>query len=212
MLATFYNVLPGEHAKIEERIGHVHSAEMFMFENFASMWSYFKENDTDLVKFPALKFIILDLFNSFNRYRCSMGLWISYLEWICCVFPEEMLFFTWSSVIENDLDDGGMYGNGWGRGESSLKSAFKLSRSYHRLQVGFGCVYKCRCRKLIWTCLVWAGRSTPGTFKGANLATQLRHRWAEMNHSGNYTESEPVSRFRNSIVPNARLWSATTYM
>ena len=47
----------------------------------------------------------------------------------------------------------------WGGGrESGLKSALNLSRTYHRLQVGFGVVYAgvcgCRCGELIWTCPV----------------------------------------------------------
>ena len=37
----------------------------------------------------------------------------------------------------------GSTGTGMGGGVSGLKSAFNLSRSYHRLQVGFGGV--CRC-------------------------------------------------------------------
>ncbi len=41
-------------------------------------------------------------------------------------------------------------------------------------------VYAC---ELMWTCLVWAERSTPDSFLGAKPPIQFRHRWAEMNHS-----------------------------
>ncbi len=48
-------------------------------------------------------------------------------------------------------------------GESGVKSTFTLSRSYHRLQVGFCIVCKCMrawVGELIWTCLVWVEQST----------------------------------------------------
>ncbi len=40
----------------------------------------------------------------------------------------------------------------------------RLSRSYHRLQVGFGGICRCMCGDLMRTCLVWAERSTPDNF------------------------------------------------
>ncbi len=41
---------------------------------------------------------------------------------------------------------------------------FNHSWSYHRLQVGFGGVCRCMAGDLMWPCLVWAERSTPGNF------------------------------------------------
>ncbi len=42
-------------------------------------------------------------------------------------------------------------------------------------------------------------------FLGAKPLTQFRHRWAERNHSDDYTDSEPVSRLPNSLGPSAKL-------
>ncbi len=56
---------------------------------------------------------------------------------------------------------------GWGGvGVSDLKSAFNLSKSYHRLQVGFDgvCRYICRCGCGGPVLMVWAERLTLGSF------------------------------------------------
>ncbi len=45
-----------------------------------------------------------------------------------------------------------------------LKVGFQpLKRSYHRLQVGFGGVGRCRHSELSWARLAWAEGSTPGS-------------------------------------------------
>ncbi len=49
-------------------------------------------------------------------------------------------------------------------GESGLKSAFNLSRSYQLVSVLYAWICGCMCGALIWTCLVGAERSMPDNF------------------------------------------------
>ncbi len=68
----------------------------------------------------------------------------------------------------------------------------------------------CRCMRgeLMWTCLVWAERSTPDNFEVPshrfNSATGEQKRITQTV----YTDSEPPSRLPNSLMPTAKLRSA----
>ncbi len=99
---------------------------------------------------------------------------------------------------------------GGGGGVSGLKSAFNLSRSYHRLQGGFGGVCRCMRVQVGWDNLnlFCLGRTTYARqFLGAKPPTQFRHRWEERNHSDHYTDSEPANQFPKPLVPS---WEAQT--
>ncbi len=65
-------------------------------------------------------------------------------------------------------------------------------------------VYVC---ELMWTCLVWAERSTPDSFR----VPSHRFNSATGEQKGItktiYTESEPSSRLANSLMPSAKLRS-----
>ncbi len=66
-------------------------------------------------------------------------------------------------------------------------------------------MYAC---ELMWTCLVWAKRSTPDSFWVPS------HRFNPANGEQKgitqtiYTDSEPPSRLPNSLLPSAKLRSA----
>ncbi len=81
----------------------------------------------------------------------------------------------------------------------AYNSAFNHSWSYHRLQVGFGGVCRCMRGDLMWTCLVWAERSTPDNFgvpcHRFNSATGEQKRITETI----YTDFQPSSRMSNSF-------------
>ncbi len=66
-------------------------------------------------------------------------------------------------------------------------------------------LYAC---ELMWTCLVWAERSTPDSFWMPshlfNSATS-EQKWMTQTI---YTDSEPSSRLPNSLMPSAKLRSA----
>ncbi len=80
--------------------------------------------------------------------------------------------------------------------------------SYHWLQVAFGGVCRCMRGDLMWTCLVWAERSTPNSF----WVPSHRFNSAKGEQKGItqtiYTDSEPPSRMPNSLMPSAKLRSA----
>ncbi len=68
-------------------------------------------------------------------------------------------------------------------------------------------VYAC---ELMWTCLVWAERSTPGSFWAPSHrfnSTTGEQKWITQTI---YTDSEPPSRMPNSLMPNAKLRSANS--
>ncbi len=90
-------------------------------------------------------------------------------------------------------------GGGWLNG---LKLDFNLSRSYHRLQLGFGGVCRCMRVNLDQSCL---GRMIYACqFLGTKPLTQIRHRWAERNHSDHYTDFEQPNSLAPSTKPEAQ--------
>ena len=93
-----------------------------------------------------------------------------------------------------------------------------VSQAYSRLstthgyitdcKLGFGGVWRCRCCDLMWTCLVWAERSTPEIF----WVPSHRFNSATCEQKGItqtiYTDSKPPSRMPNSLMPSAKLRNA----
>ncbi len=72
----------------------------------------------------------------------------------------------------------------------------------------YKCICRCRCGDLMWSCLVWADRSTPDNFWVPNH--QFNSATGEQKGVTQtiYTDSEPPSRMPNSLMPSAKLRSA----
>ncbi len=61
---------------------------------------------------------------------------------------------------------------------------------------------------LMWTCLVWAERSTPDNFWGPSQRFNSTTGEQKVITKTIYTDSEPPSRMPSSLMPSAKLRSA----
>ncbi len=103
----------------------------------------------------------------------------------------------------------------WG-GVSDLKSKFNLSRSYYRLQVGFGgvcrCVCGCWCFELVLDLFCLGLNSLCPTVFGYqatdSIPPQVSRKLHNYNYTDPYTDSQTARQLPNSLVPSAQPRSA----
>ncbi len=110
----------------------------------------------------------------------SIWLKVSHINYVLLVslspkYQATLLFKTYLFQVTGHFEPMSPTGGGGG-GVVGWIRLIVISWSYHRLQVGFGGV--CRCGDLMWTCLVWAVRSTPDNFgcqATASIPPQVRN-------------------------------------